>query len=84
MVEPERVGYAIPTCYACLPPPEPLPVRHRVGTLGNPYKAVLLVPHKLFVADPVKYVRAADAYRCVRVVRTDGGHLSIYSQHYAL
>jgi hypothetical protein len=26
-VEEERRCYAIPTCYACLPPPEPLPVR---------------------------------------------------------
>lgn len=25
-VEPERECYAVPTCYACLPPPDPLPV----------------------------------------------------------
>ena len=25
-VEPERRCYAIPTCYRCLPPPEPLPI----------------------------------------------------------
>lgn len=25
-VESERRCYAIPTCYACLPPPEPLPI----------------------------------------------------------
>ncbi len=24
-VEPERFGFAIPICYACLPPPKPLP-----------------------------------------------------------
>jgi hypothetical protein len=28
-VEPARRCYAIPTCYACLPPPEPLPVSVR-------------------------------------------------------
>jgi len=26
-VEDERVCYATPVCYACLPPPSPLPVR---------------------------------------------------------
>ena len=26
VVEPERYCYAIPTCYACLPPPPPIPV----------------------------------------------------------
>lgn len=25
-VEPERFVYAVPTCFACLPPPEPIPV----------------------------------------------------------
>jgi len=30
-VEPQRECYATPVCYACLPPPEPLPiVRHKV------------------------------------------------------
>lgn len=28
--EPRRI-YAIPTCYACLPPPEPLPICHPRG-----------------------------------------------------
>lgn len=27
LVEKERECYAVPTCYVCLPPPEPLPVR---------------------------------------------------------
>lgn len=40
-VEPEREYYAIPTCYACLPPPEPLPIvtPTRVLFVGelNPY-----------------------------------------------
>lgn len=26
-VPPARECYAVPTCYVCLPPPEPLPVR---------------------------------------------------------
>ncbi len=31
IVEPERWAYAIPTCYACLPPPPPLPVLQEDG-----------------------------------------------------
>ena len=32
-VEEARRCYAIPTCYACLPPPEPLPIAHNTNKL---------------------------------------------------
>jgi hypothetical protein len=37
-VEPERFCYAVPTCYACLPPPEPLEVAkwtHALEPMGD-------------------------------------------------
>lgn len=30
-VEPSRECYATPMCYACLPPPPPIPVRRKCG-----------------------------------------------------
>jgi hypothetical protein len=38
-VEDERVCYATPTCFACLPPPAPLPVRHKRGVAAAPSAA---------------------------------------------
>ncbi len=34
-VEPERRHFATPVCFACLPPPRPLPVRHVRGCAGG-------------------------------------------------
>jgi hypothetical protein len=42
-VEPERHDYAQPTCYRCLPPPEPLPVR-AVATQNLALPDYLLAP----------------------------------------
>ncbi len=30
-VEPERTTWATPVCFACLPPPRPLPIKHTDG-----------------------------------------------------
>jgi hypothetical protein len=35
-VEPGREDYATPVCFACLPPPAPLPVRHLAGCALDP------------------------------------------------
>lgn len=54
----------------------------RVGTLGNPYAAILLVPRAVFRREPVRIVAAADAYRCVRVIAEDGSCVvTIVAQH---
>jgi len=34
-VEPSRRVYVLPTCYACLPPPEPLPIAPLKGESDN-------------------------------------------------
>jgi hypothetical protein len=34
-VEPNRRVYVLPTCYACLPPPEPLPIAPLKGESDN-------------------------------------------------
>jgi hypothetical protein len=39
-VEEARRCYASPTCYACLPPPEPLPVREVAARIRQPSKPV--------------------------------------------
>jgi hypothetical protein len=36
VAEEERRCYATPLCFACLPPPIPLPVRALAGVLGLP------------------------------------------------
>lgn len=53
-----------------------------VGTLGNPYAAILLVPRDVFRREPGRIVAAADAYRCVRVIAEDGSAITtICAQH---
>ena len=43
-VEHAREVYAIPTCYACLPPPEPLPVIPVPGIVERLRKATKRAP----------------------------------------
>ena len=45
-VEPERECYAIPTCFACLPPPPPLPV-HLIGKIDEQQIGAMKVGDKL-------------------------------------
>ena len=45
-VEPERECYAIPTCFACLPPPPPLPV-HLIGKIDEQQIGAMKVGDRL-------------------------------------
>ena len=45
-VEPERECFAIPTCFACLPPPPPLPV-HLIGKIDEQQIGAMKVGDKL-------------------------------------
>lgn len=43
-VEPARECYASPVCYACLPPPEPLPVIPLPGVVKRLHEAMRHAP----------------------------------------